>query len=243
MILNYFKSQTKKIIQKLGYSINKNIITFDSIFRKNLNGKLIIFDVGANIGQSIKRFNDIFPESIIHSFEPIKECYEKMLINFPQDRFIKNNYALSEKNTNKKFFINKFSFTSSFTLINSNYEKHFYRERDKLKKTIVVKTITLDKYINLNKIKKIDILKIDTQGHELSVLKGGKSSLKKNIFNFIEVEIIINDYYTKKVNLHEIDRLMVENNFELFGLQGFSYSKKNQINYFDMLYKNKNIIL
>ena len=95
----------------------------------------------------------------------------------------------------------------------------------------------------MNKIKKIYILKIDTQGHELSVLKGAKSSLKKNIFNFIELEMIINDYYTKKIYLHEIDRLMQENNFELFGLQEFSYSKKNQINYFDMLYKNKNIIL
>jgi FkbM family methyltransferase len=37
----------------------------------------------------------------------------------------------------------------------------------------------LDAYINLNKITKIDILKIDTQGHELYVLKGAKKALKK----------------------------------------------------------------
>ncbi len=237
MILDYLKSSIKKIIQKLGYSINKNRITFDSIYRKNLNDKPIIFDVGANTGQSIKRFNSIFPESIIHSFEPIKECWKKMLINFPSDRFIKNNYALSDKNTNKKFFLNKHSYTSGLNIINKNYDE--LHKKDKSKKTIIIKTITLDKYINLNKIQKIDILKIDTQGHELSVLKGAKSSLKKNIFHFVEVEIILCDYYKKKVNLHEIDRVMWENNFDLFDLQEFNYSKNNQIKWFNMLYVNK----
>ena len=104
-----------------------------------------------------------------------------MVKDFPDKRFIKNNYALSDKNTNKKFYINKNSYTSSFNRINLNY-KHTH-EKDKIKNSIQVKTITLDAYINLNQIKKIDILKIDTQGHELNVLKGSKKSLKKNIIN------------------------------------------------------------
>ena len=95
----------------------------------------------------------------------------------------------------------------------------------------------------LLKIKKIDILKIDTQGHELDVLKGAKNSLKNNIFHFIEVEIILCDYYIKKVNLYEIDRIMYENNFSVFDLQGFCYDQKNQIKWFDILYVNKKFSL
>lgn len=107
----------------------------------------------------------------------------------------------------------------------------------------MVKTIKLDTYLYLNKIKKVDILKIDTQGHELDVLKGAKNSLKKNIFDFIEVEIILCDYYIKKINLYEIDRIMIKNNFYLFDVQGFSYDQKNQIKWCDMLYVNKKFSL
>ena len=39
-----------------------------------------------------------------------------------------------------------------------------------------VKTIKLKNFIEKNKIKKIDLLKIDTEGHEFQVLKG----LEKN---------------------------------------------------------------
>ena len=232
----------KKIFALVGLELDirlkkkKNFLYFDDIYIKYMENP-IIFDVGANIGQSIKRFDLIFNNCTIHSFEPIKKCFDQMVEDYPDKKFIKNNYALSDKNTNKKFFINKHSFTSSFNKINESYDQLY--KADTTKNNIKVKTITLDTYINLNKIKKIDILKIDTQGHELNVLKGAKNSLKKNIFHFIEVEIIICDYYTKKINLHQIDRIMCDNNFNLFNLQQFGYNKDGQIKWFDMLYINK----
>jgi FkbM family methyltransferase len=237
MIISYSKSLIYKIIKKFGYNIVKNQISFDNIYKKNLNSNIIIFDVGANTGQSIKRFSLIFNNCVIHSFEPITRCFDQMVKDFPEKKFIKNNYALSDKNTNKIFFINKHSVTSSFNRINKNYDDN--NEKNKIKNSIKVKTLTLDAYINFNKIKKIDILKIDTQGHELNVLKGSKKSLKKNMINFIEVEIILCDYYINKIKLYEIDHIMNKNNFELVDIQGHSYSKKNQINWFDMLYINK----
>ena len=160
-----------------------------------------------------------------------------MVKDFPDKKFIKNNYALSDKNTNKIFFVNKHSVTSSFNRINKNYVKLY---ENKTKDNIKVKTLTLDSYIDFNKIKKIDILKIDTQGHELNVLIGAKKSLKKNMIHFIEVEIILCEYYTKKIKLYEIDHIMDKNNYELFDLSEIHYSKKNQIKWFDMLYINTN---
>jgi FkbM family methyltransferase len=207
-----------------------------SRFKGKTNKKPIIFDVGANVGSSIKRFDLIFNDSVIHSFEPIKECFDQMVRDYPNKRFLKNNYALGEKNTNKRFFINKHTVTSSFFRINKSYDET--DKNDKPKNNIKIKTITLDTYINLNKIKKIDILKIDTQGFELNILKGAKKSLKK-VIHFVEVEIIICDYYEKKINLHEIDSIMCKNNFDLFNLQNVSYNKDSQIKWFDMLYINR----
>jgi FkbM family methyltransferase len=229
----------KKIFTFVGLDIKfKKSINFDEIYKKKINKKSpLIIDVGAHQGQSIKRFNLIFNDSIIHSFEPIKECFEQMVKDYPYERFIKNNYALSDKESKKNFFINKHSYTSSFSSINKKYDQLY--AKDEIIKSLKVKTKTLDSYINLNKIKKIDILKIDTQGHELEVLKGAKNSLKKSIINFVELELVLCDYYKKKVILHELDIVMHENNFELFSLQEFSYSKNGQIKWFDMLYINK----
>ena len=52
-------------------------------------------------------------------------------------------------------------------------------------------------------------------------------------WGFVAVGII------NKIKLYEIDHIMNKNNFELVDIQGHSYSKKNQINWFDMLYINK----
>jgi FkbM family methyltransferase len=228
----------KKIFSYVGLEIRfKKNLNFDEIYKKYIKKNPVIIDVGANEGQSIKRFDLIFNNCVIHSFEPIKKCFDKMVKDHPNKKNIKNNYALSDKNTNKIFFINKHSYTSGFNRINKSYDQ--LHEKDKTRNNIKVKTIKLDTYVDLNKIKKIDILKIDTQGHELDVLKGAKNSLKKNIFNFVEVEIILCDYYTKKISLHKIDRVMCENNFDLFNFQEFAYSKDYQIKWFDMLYINK----
>ena len=49
--------------------------------------------------------------------------------------------------------------------------------------------ITLDKFLEKNKkIKKIDFIKIDTEGHELEVLKGAEKTIKKFKPNFIQLE-------------------------------------------------------
>ena len=63
------------------------------------------------------------------------------------------------------------------------------------------------------------------------------------MINFIEVEIILCDYYVNKIKLYEIDHIMNKNNYELVDLEGFNYSKKNQIKWFDMLYVNKKFSL
>jgi FkbM family methyltransferase len=56
-------------------------------------------DVGANFGQFAKFINKLFPESNIYSFEPIKECFDKLKLNNPEIVNYKIfNYALGDEN-------------------------------------------------------------------------------------------------------------------------------------------------
>ena len=71
------------------------------------NSEPVIFDVGANKGQSIKRYKKLFKNSIIHSFEPnIDEINNlKKEYNNKKEIFL-NNYAVGEKEGNLEFNIN-----------------------------------------------------------------------------------------------------------------------------------------
>ncbi len=63
-----FKKSIKKIINILGFDIRRRNLgeknlSFDEILKKNLGNEPMILDVGANRGQSIKRFFNLFISS------------------------------------------------------------------------------------------------------------------------------------------------------------------------------------
>lgn len=51
-----------------------------------------------------------------------------------------------------------------------------------------IKLQSIDNFCKKNKISKIDLLKIDTEGHELKVLEGASSMLKKGSISYIQFE-------------------------------------------------------
>ncbi len=54
------------------------------------------------------------------------------------------------------------------------------------KETVILSTI--DNYCNENKIDRIDLLKLDVEGHELKILKGASQMLAENKISNIQVE-------------------------------------------------------
>ena len=115
--------------------------------------------------------------------------------------------------------INKKTSTSTFSKINinSNWLKiknlliGGYNKSSFLKNEYV-KTSTGDKFIKRFKLKYIDLLKIDTEGHEYSVLKGFKKSFKRNSIKSILIEIHNNKMY-EKYNIKTIENFLKKNNF------------------------------
>lgn len=204
-------------------------ITFDEIYKKifSKNKKIVIFDVGANKGQSIERFKKIFPNCIIHAFEPIKVEFDFLKKKYENDKNVHlNNFAIGSKNEEKIFFINKKSSVSSFYKFNKNTQwlKTTSREygvdpSSFLVKNEIVKIIKLDYYLYKKKISNVDILKIDTQGFEEEVLIGSKKSFLKNIISVIETEAIFDNVYEKKLNFFDLEKYLLPNNFRFAGIE------------------------
>lgn len=188
---------------------------------------LTFFDVGANKGQSINRFLNLYPNSLIHSFEP-----NPNFLSIPRKKNVfYNNYALGSKKEYKNFSINLNDQTSSFYELN-----HKYRHSNKKVENKKVLVDTLDNYIFSNSINKIDYLKIDTQGFKTEVLKGAYKTL--NITSNIEIELTLVNYYEKKSNFLEIETLL-GSQFEIFSILPRYNLNNFQLKWCDVLYKKK----
>ena len=79
------------------------------------------------------------------------------------------------------------------------------------------------------------MLKIDTEGHELYVLKGSKNLLKKNLVKYLLIEINYSNMY-KNYNNKKIDYFLKKNNFVIIKKFKFPFHP-----FVDVLYKNSNL--
>ena len=66
---------------------------------------------------------------------------------------------------------------------------------DNFFKKQVIKTTTLDKYLYDNHIFNVDLIKIDTEGHEFHVLKGGKKILNNELRPILVLQLGENVQY------------------------------------------------
>lgn len=196
-----------------------------------------IIDVGANSGQFSQVISHFYPNAKIESFEPIPELYLKNKKKFNNDKNISlYNQALGNQEGEITFNKNKFGHISSILEISSD-NIHYPKKENDLDQ-IKVKINTLDNlYLNNDKILGVSLLKLDVQGYELEVLKGGHMILK-NIDHII-IEANLEQLYKDQPSFTEINRFLNDNNFELSGMLDFNLGSKNKYIEIDLLYNNK----
>jgi len=227
ILLNKIRNYINKYIAK---SKQKN--EFDNVYSFVVNKKNpVIFDVGANAGQSIVRYKRLFPNSIIHSFEPLENEYNNLLLKYKNDNsVIINNFALGEKIEKKDFYISVIRTNSSFQKTKSKaaefYLENFMKTNKIDPKTEYVTKIkkvevqTLDSYCERNNINTVDILKIDTPGHEDKVIAGCTNLLSvKTGINIIETDIIFDKVFERSISFFDIEQYIIKNNFKMIALK------------------------
>ena len=185
------------------------------------NNVKILFDVGANIGQSVSRFRRWYPNSIIHCFEPDTETFKLLRKNTQHLKgVVLNSFGLGEKSFQSDFYRNDNSTVPGVT--NSIYKTVECGPGINEKTSVKIKT--LDEYVKDNEISHIDLVKIDVQGYEPMVLEGGTQFLKSGKVKTLLIEVILNKTYEKQVSFLDLERTLVECGFSLYDISSI---KKN----------------
>jgi len=160
----------------------KKINNLKKLFK--LNKKLIIIDIGANIGSISLPLAKIFNKSKIFAIEPTNYAFKKLTKNLNLNKDLKKNILLNQIFLSKKNKPTKVWSSWNFDNSNNKHKQHFGTLHSVKKKSY----LSLDNFINLKKIKKVDFIKLDVDGHELDVLKSGEKFLKnKKPVIFIEI--------------------------------------------------------
>jgi FkbM family methyltransferase len=135
-----------------------------------------ILDIGSNVGLFSKSIINTINFKSIHLFEPCKEYYEysKTTINSLKHngKIFFNNYGLSD-NTSQQILYKSQDNIGWNTFLNKDPNQSYNFTNNMGKELCYLKT--LDDYI----IDNIDFIKIDVEGYEYKVLKGGFNTIKK----------------------------------------------------------------
>ena len=247
------KSFLKILLKFFNFELFRYRKNFDELLKILIkNQKPIILDVGANKGQSIDRFKKIFTNLEIHSFEPLSELNSYLLEKYKNKDIYKDLYinelALSDKIQRKEIFYNNLgnfgAMSGFYKLKNDSKFKKNYKKINKEKsidqknniESTMVSTITLDEYVEKNNIRTIDLLKIDTQGHEKEVLIGSQKSLEKKIIKTIELELILNDSYEENFYFYKFDQILSECGYKVFAINNHGNLIDNPGLNIDLLY-------
>ena len=227
-ILNFLDHfQQKKIIKLINSKFSKPIV---------------VFDIGAHYGETIRLFLNKLKIQKIYSFEPSPynfQVLKKNISKYQPNKVEIFNFGLGEKISKK--YINQTVESSSSTINKINKDSKYLKrklkilnikDKDTFYHKLPIEVSTLDTFIEKKKIQNIDLLKIDTEGYEFNVLKGLSNYSHK--IKLIYFEHHYDDMIIKDYKFGDINKLLKD--------RGFSMIKKSKMLFrksFEYVYENQ----
>ncbi len=233
-----------KLILKTLQSID-NLVTYifsnlskEKLFLRDIfgNKKIILVDVGANLGGYIDLVIKNTKIKEIHIFEPSKKCFTYLNDKYDKKNFYINNKAVSNVSKKSKFY-------ESEVLSQSSLHNTKNKFNSNLRNTDIyeIECLTLDVYFrNKNKNLIIDLLKIDAEGEDLKVLKGAVNLLKTKKIKLIKVELL-NSFHGRenKSNINEIIFFLNKYGYSIITITKTKFVKEKLL-MMDVYFNNKN---
>ncbi len=193
-----------------------NLDPFGSPELKHSRPKTVL-DIGGSHGQFAREALRYFPDAPIYSFEPIPECYEELLALREQIPNLQPmNLALSDHDGEQELWLSAYRDSSSLQEMLPAHVEAWPHTAVEAK--ITVRLARLDAIAPTLDLKEPIFAKMDVQGHELAVIRGGRETLSR--CQRVMLECNFAPLYQDQPTFNEIYREMRSMNFCFDGFIG-----------------------
>jgi len=188
-------------------------------YLKNLLKRGDVFiDVGAHIGYYARYASSLVGRTgRVFAFEPHPSNYSMLVHNCRQLPQIESiNAAVSDSSGQALLYEHSTSGSS-----------HAFTDISGSGKTIPVRKLSLDEWVHMNKIHRVDVILVDVEGHEISVLYGMRHIIENNPNMTIIMEYCPSNYRNK--DEEACDLIKSVQNLQLYVTCALGQSKKYTI--------------
>jgi FkbM family methyltransferase len=239
IMINLLKRLTKKAFNQLGMDVVRlsKSPAHSLLGLRNLPIKTVI-DVGANTGQFAKMISRVFPKAHIYCFEPLPEPFAKLskwAEQYGGGRVAVFNIALGQSEGEVEMLAHLDHSPSSSLLETTKACEMIYPFTQNQAK-VKVKLTTLDKALSqyINSFTSDTLIKLDVQGYEDRVIKGGNETLRKARACILEINLDL--LYENQADFKEILSLLYELGYRYAGNLDQSYAADGHVIFIDALF-------
>jgi FkbM family methyltransferase len=170
-----------------------------------------IFDIGANVGQTVSRFKRNFPDARVEAFEPVRKPFETLSRRAEGFEGVYcHPFAFGEYKEVKQIHLEQDSRHNSLSNEVSDGVTSDSPTED-------ISVRTLDAFCEEEGIGRIDVLKTDTEGYDLAVLKGGDNLLSEQRIVFILSETSFHPSDEKHTSFDSLNSYLHNKGYRIAG--------------------------
>lgn len=191
-----------------------------------LEREVIFVDCGARSAE-LPRVLRFFPRGRFIGFEPDQEEAQRLNEAYRGSQHVFYDLAVGARDEEKTFYQTAFPGASSFFLPNQTVCERFHELHEGLRvvRTGRCRMVALDQFLPSQGISSVNVLKLDVQGMEYDILRGGQNYLANTVLA-LHVEVEFARLYQDQPLFSDVHTLLTDHGFDLFDLSRQRYQRR-----------------
>jgi FkbM family methyltransferase len=195
----------------------------------------VFIDGGANRGEFTALLAQEFPSSSVEAVEADPQLCAELAGRFAGKSVRLWNVALHDHEGSIDLHVHANPGTSS-VLPRPASGRRYFHSSDRVVATVAVRAMTLDRLAAEARIGHVDLLKLDTQGAELAIIRGARGLLQAAAIDVIYTEFFIVPHYEGAALLPELWAALGAHGYVMYDLFKGPHGDNGQLRFGDAIF-------
>jgi FkbM family methyltransferase len=207
-----------------------------SVLQRSGTHPPVFIDGGACRGEFTQLLLDAFPSATIHAFEPNEPLAAELALRFGSRANVHVwNRALHASIGAAELEVHADPGTSSL-LPRARDARRYFHSSDAVLRRDCVSTLDLDSFAREHAPTGVTLLKLDTQGSELDILRGARTTLARHAIDVLYTEFFVVPHYAGAPLLGDLLAYLGSFGYTLFDLFKGPNARNGQLRFGDAIF-------